>query len=213
MIALSSGEAELYALVKAASQGTGLLSMLMDFGHELEAKVYTDSTAALGIVHRRGLGKTRHISTQYLWIQEKVGRKEISVGKVGTNENPADLLTKHLKFETVLKHVQAMGGVLKEKRDDNALKLQLLADAWCRESPQWTRIHTKPRISLFTPMKVARGPTAGSEVGEWRTTEGVYQDGTTFLVKDRWKAAADPHAHLAQPWTGITTFTHTKEHF
>ena len=82
----------------------------MDFGHELEAKVYTDSTAALGIVHRRGLGKTRHISTQYLWIQEKVGRKEISVSKVGTNENPADLLTKHLKLETVLKHVQAMGG-------------------------------------------------------------------------------------------------------
>ena len=84
--------------------------MLMDFGHELEDKVYTDSTAAIGIVHRRGLGKMRHISTQYLWIQEKVGNKEISVEKVGTNDNPADLLTKHLKLEAVLKHVQAMGG-------------------------------------------------------------------------------------------------------
>ena len=138
VIALSSGEAELYALVKAASQGTGLLSMLMDYGHELEATVYTDSTAAIGIVHRRGLGKTRHISTQYLWIQEKVGNKELTVEKVGTHDNPADLLTKHLKLDTIIKHVRTMGGELRDKRAETALKLQQLAasstDSWRRES-------------------------------------------------------------------------------
>ena len=68
VIALSSGEAELYALVKGASQATGLMSMLFDYGLELGARVCIDSSAALGIAHRVGLGKTRHIDVQYLWI-------------------------------------------------------------------------------------------------------------------------------------------------
>jgi hypothetical protein len=61
VIALSSGEAELYALVKGAAQSKGLLSMLADFGAEVTAKVCVDSSAAIGIAHRVGLGKTRHI--------------------------------------------------------------------------------------------------------------------------------------------------------
>ena len=56
-IALSSGEAELYAIVKAASQAAGLVSMLCDFGFNTSATVHTDSTAAIGITHRRGLEK------------------------------------------------------------------------------------------------------------------------------------------------------------
>ena len=89
MIALSSGEAELYALVKGAAQSSGLISMLLDYGMELTARVCIDSSAALGIAHRVGLGKTRHISTQYLWIQERVQRRELDVQKVRTDENPS----------------------------------------------------------------------------------------------------------------------------
>ena len=69
VIALSSGEAELVALVKTAAQAKGLASLLMDYGMSTTVTVHTDSTAAIGIVHRRGLGKTKHIETQYLWIQ------------------------------------------------------------------------------------------------------------------------------------------------
>ena len=60
-IALSSGEAELYALTKCATQTVGMISMAMDFGVKLSGIVSTDSTAALIIVHREGLGRTRHI--------------------------------------------------------------------------------------------------------------------------------------------------------
>ena len=71
-IALSSGEAELYAMTKAASQVLGTISMLKDFGIITQGQVRSDATAAIGIVHREGLGRTRHIRVQYLWMQEKI---------------------------------------------------------------------------------------------------------------------------------------------
>ena len=83
VIALSSGEAELYALVKAAAQAKGLTSLLWDYGHHVDTTVHTDSTAALGIVHRKGLGKTTHIEGQYFWVQEKVYQKQTSCRRSG----------------------------------------------------------------------------------------------------------------------------------
>eukprot|EP00973_Karenia_brevis_P047469 6590130-Karenia_brevis.AAC.1 len=62
VIALSSGEAELYALTKAASQTLGLVTMANDFGEKLQARVKCDAKATLGMVHRSGLGKLRHIN-------------------------------------------------------------------------------------------------------------------------------------------------------
>ena len=54
--------------------GIGVASMAKDFGIQLSALVHTYSTAALGIVHRKGLGRTRHLDVQYLWLQEKSRR-------------------------------------------------------------------------------------------------------------------------------------------
>ena len=88
-IALSSGEAELYALTKVAAQMLGLISMAADFGKATSAKVHTDSTAALGMVFRSGLGRTRHVRVQYLWIQQKVQDKEFVVENLDTKENVA----------------------------------------------------------------------------------------------------------------------------
>ena len=67
-MALSSAEAELYALINGASQTLGAVALGEDFGIHLSAKVRSDASAALGIVARQGLGKLRHISAQYLWI-------------------------------------------------------------------------------------------------------------------------------------------------
>ena len=100
-IALSSGEAELYALTKCAAQVLGIMAILKDFGMVVDARLWTDSTAALGMVHREGLGRTRHIQVQYLWLQEKVRDKSISVGKVDTKLNVADLMTKFIPLDTM----------------------------------------------------------------------------------------------------------------
>jgi hypothetical protein len=56
-VALSSGEAEYYGLVKGASQAIGLRSLLGDLGVDAEICVNTDASAAKGIASRRGLGK------------------------------------------------------------------------------------------------------------------------------------------------------------
>ena len=106
VIALSSGEAELYALTKGAAQALGAISMGQDLGETLNATVKTDSSAALGIVQRSGLGKVRHLNVQYLWLQERVYNKDLWVEKVHGPENPADLLTKGLAQELLNKCVK-----------------------------------------------------------------------------------------------------------
>ena len=56
----------------------------------------TDSSAAKGMALRRGLGKTRHVDTCYLWVQERLAQKDFYLFKVGTDSNMADLLTKRI---------------------------------------------------------------------------------------------------------------------
>ena len=95
-VTLSSGEAEYYGLVKAAGAGLGHQSLMMDLGVKLPVTAWTDSSAALGIASRSGLGKLRHLETHTLWLREKVRTKAIMVKKVWGEANPADLFTKHL---------------------------------------------------------------------------------------------------------------------
>ena len=94
-IALSSGEAELYATVTAASEGLGLTAMAADFGMQIRANIHVDATAANGIAERKGLGKVRYLDTQSLWIQDAVRNKRVCLEKVLGSENPADMMTKH----------------------------------------------------------------------------------------------------------------------
>ena len=56
IIALSSGEAELYAMTKGAAQTLGAVSMARDMGESLRAVVRSDSSAALATSQRAGLG-------------------------------------------------------------------------------------------------------------------------------------------------------------
>lgn len=104
-MALSSGEAEYYAALKGASVAVGFRSMAADLGENVRIRLYTDSAAVLGIIGSRGLGKVRHLGTDYLWLQDLVAKKKIGVARVKGTENPADLGTKYLHSEDVDKHV------------------------------------------------------------------------------------------------------------
>ena len=57
VIALSTGEAELYAINKSAANGLGAWSLLSDMGLTLDIRVYTDATTGKSVASRRGLGK------------------------------------------------------------------------------------------------------------------------------------------------------------
>ena len=62
-IALSSGEAEFAGVIRGAGQGLGYQALLRDFGVSTSLRVWTDSSAAMGICNRQGLGKLRHLDT------------------------------------------------------------------------------------------------------------------------------------------------------
>ena len=101
-IALSSAEAELYAAVLGAIEGLGLKSILNDMGIEAPNMMLgCDASAAISIISREGLGRTKHVDTQFLWVQEAVRDGRFSVKKIGTNDNPADLMTKGLRGEKI----------------------------------------------------------------------------------------------------------------
>ena len=108
-VALSSGESEYYALVKASKEGLGFQSLLLDWGLSLPLEVSSDSSAARGHVQRRGLGKMRHIQTRYLWVQERVGEGHIKVTSVPGAKNIADILTKCVNGVLLVQHMTSAG--------------------------------------------------------------------------------------------------------
>ena len=114
--ALSSGEAEYYAALKGASVALGFRSVAADLGEDVKLTLRSDSAAALGIIGRCGLGKVRHLETSYLWLQDIVTAKRISIKKVKGVDNPAVLGTKHLKAEDTQKHLSFLGFSFHEGR-------------------------------------------------------------------------------------------------
>ena len=91
---LSSGESEFYACVKGGAPLLGMRSLMLDWGvcPKLTLKIRTDSSAAEGFATRRGLGRQRHVSTRFLWLQDKVSKGELKVVEVGTADQLADFL-------------------------------------------------------------------------------------------------------------------------
>ncbi len=123
IIPLSSAEAELYAPLKGASQALGLKSMAVDVGGELGCGLWSGAPGAIAISQRSGLGKLRHIQTQYLWLQERVGNKELTLTKVVGTSNPADMLTKNLAIADLSKHLEFSGLIVRAGRADGSLQI------------------------------------------------------------------------------------------
>ena len=95
-ISLSSGEAELHGIAMGCSQGLGLQALLRDLGWDLQLKIFSDATAAIGIARRKGIGKIRNLDTTDLWIQDVIRSGRITLEKVLGAHNPADILTKYV---------------------------------------------------------------------------------------------------------------------
>jgi hypothetical protein len=104
-VALSSAEAELVAAVRGAAEGLSARSLAQDLGSECQLRLHIDSSAAIGICKRSGIGKIRHLDTRLLWIQDLVRNGTINVLKVPGEVNPADLMTKHLCAENISAHL------------------------------------------------------------------------------------------------------------
>ena len=88
-------------------------------------RVWTDSSAAIGICSRQGLGKLRHLDTHTLWVQQAVRNRRIDLRKIAGESNPADLLTKHsLSREKLHSLVRLYDCEFRDGRAESAPKLR-----------------------------------------------------------------------------------------
>ena len=108
-VALSSGEAELYGIVKASTEGLGMRSAARELGRDTRIQVCTDSSAAKGAAMRTGCGRLKHVQISQFWVQERICSGDITVRKVPREVNTADLLTHHWVAKEGRSHLPRMG--------------------------------------------------------------------------------------------------------
>ena len=114
LVALSSGEADFYGIVRAVSTSKQTSQILEQIGVQAEATVASDISAARGICATTGSGKERHVSIKELWIQEAYRKEEFQLVSVDTLLNWADVGTKAHTSERLTSLLRQMPPRLRE---------------------------------------------------------------------------------------------------
>ena len=92
-IALSSAEAELKASCKGIAEALALreiIEFLLD--EPCQMQHFTDASACVGILKRKGAGPVKHLSVRQLWTQEVFTRPGTTTTKIPRQDNPSDCL-------------------------------------------------------------------------------------------------------------------------
>ena len=93
-IALSSAEAELYAINTGATEALHLRNLLMELFNvqKVNIKIHTDSSSGKSMATRIGSSrKAKHIDLKHLFIQQLISHDIVRLNKIPTNQNPADI--------------------------------------------------------------------------------------------------------------------------
>ena len=81
LVALSSGEAEYYALIRGACTSLGIQSHYQGWMTDVPIQIDSDSSAARSVARRRGIGgRLRHLQTRHLWLAESSSTWSLEVG-------------------------------------------------------------------------------------------------------------------------------------
>ena len=78
----------------ASPEAIGLMAMTIHYDAVLQPGLHVDSSSAIGVAQRMGLGKSRHLDTQSIWLQKAVRKRKIGLEKAPGTENLADVMTK-----------------------------------------------------------------------------------------------------------------------
>ena len=102
VVAQSSCEAELLSMAEGGREGRFVQTVLKEIGDvESSLELYTDSASSAAVTMKRGMGRMKHLELRALYLQDEVRAGRLRVLHIGTNDNPADLLTKPLKAERI----------------------------------------------------------------------------------------------------------------
>ena len=171
-IAKSSGESELYALVRASAEGLGICTLLSDFGaKDPRVAIGMDASAAIGMAQRTGLNKVRHVEVDVLWIQEQQARRMLPISKIPGASNPSDLCTKNVPVALLEQYLGQMNVYFAEGRADIAQQLHSLVnppESW-RFAPRGNRRPgDRPEYSSPGGWRFAHRDVRGNETLEGR---------------------------------------------
>ena len=113
------------------------MGVIRFFGFEVDGWILSDSSGALSLSQRQGVGHQRHIEARYLWIQDHVQRGTFKVGKIPGSLNKADVGTKHVAREDLQRHIRALGLREWQAPDKNPRDVSTITN---RLSMMWPRI-------------------------------------------------------------------------
>ena len=114
-VALSSGEAELYAIGSGTADALFVRSLVEESRLFQKANlcVFTGSNVGKSIASRFGASrKTKRVELRYLYVQELVASGMLRIKKVLGTLNPADTLTKYIAKDTLHRHLPTFGFVV-----------------------------------------------------------------------------------------------------
>ena len=112
VLALSSGEAELYAMGTGVLEALRLRSFLVESGlaSRIDVTLHTDSSAAKSMASRFGATRrTRHIELRCLYLQNLIQSGTIRLSKIAGSGNVSDIMTKYVSSEILRRHVSSLG--------------------------------------------------------------------------------------------------------
>ena len=125
-VSQSSCEAELVAINMMAGEGLAAQQVLRHVGVETSVLVLTDSKACLGVAHRRGLGRLKHLQIKQLWVQDALREGRIALEKIATADNMADMMTKPLERGRLM-YLASLLGMHWHSVDEEGATLMVLA--------------------------------------------------------------------------------------
>ena len=107
---LSSGKQEIVSISEILKD-----LLLIQFNLEfvgfgrLPIVIYTDASVARQFVHRKGVGRMKHLEVRYLWLQDQLAKGAYTCRKIPCSENPSDMLTHPRNAAEVVQFREKLG--------------------------------------------------------------------------------------------------------
>ena len=175
IVAKSSGEAELYAVVRGATEALGMATLARDLGRKVNIQLHVDAMAAKGMIERKGLSKVRHLDVNILWLQEQCARKILPVRKVAGEENVADLMTKHLVSPKIRKNVAGLNLRFADGRANKAAQLHVLTSEKQHSSGAVDGDSGSVGMDLWDLIGDHFADSPGGDYWRWTGDQGIWQ--------------------------------------
>jgi hypothetical protein len=176
VVTLSSAEAELGGVVQGASEGLGTQSIARDLGITATLTLWADSSAAIGICQRSGIGRVRHLAVGQLWVQERVRDKTLRLKKVAGEANPADVGTKHLGAEVMRRCMVLTGLVPRDGRSSASPALTAQVQPFLSEAAPSGAAPPRPKPAVRA-LRSLQGPfQQRTPAAPGRSSEGASED-------------------------------------